>query len=256
VIMVNMKLECERILNAANEQKVLLRVIGGMAVHLHCPKASRLPSLERDYGDLDFVTASPDDQRMRSFFESIGFIPNARFNALQGANRMIFESQASDWHIDIFINKFHMCHDIKFSHERLEKDPLTIPLAELLLTKLQIVSINLKDIKDIAALLLEHPLGETDRETISVPHFLEPLCQDWGFYTTVAINLEKIPNLMQPLALPDSERKLVTEKLAELGKVMIASPKTTSWKLRSLIGKSMSWYEEPEDAARAEMKLE
>ncbi len=252
----NMRAECERILKAAAEQNVLLRVIGGMAVHLHCPNASCLPSLARSYGDLDFVTASPDDQRMRSFFESVGFASNARFNALQGAKRMIFDSREADWHIDIFINEFHMCHDIRFNHARLEQDPLTIPLAELLLTKLQIVSINPKDVKDIAALMIEHPLGEIDVETINMRRILEITCQDWGFYTTVTANLEKIPRLLEVLEVPEPESKLVNDRLADLGKRMAAAPKTTAWKLRSLVGKSRPWYEEPEDAAREELKLE
>ncbi|HEY3345170.1 MAG TPA: hypothetical protein VGJ97_09600 [Anaerolineaceae bacterium] len=254
--MVNMRAECERILKAASEQNVLLRVIGGMAVHLHCPTASRLPFLAREYGDLDFVTASPDDQRMRAFFESVGFAANTRFNALQGAKRMIYDSQDSEWHIDIFINQFHMCHDIKFNHDRLEQDPVTIPLAELLLTKLQIVSINPKDVKDIAAMLIEHPLGETDLETINLRRILEITGQDWGFYTTVTANLQKIPHFLEVLAAPEPETTVICGKLAEMGKRMAAAPKTTAWKLRSLVGKSMAWYEEPEDAAREEMKLE
>jgi hypothetical protein len=254
--MVNMRAECERILEAAGKQNVLLRVIGGMAVHLHCPTASLLPSLTREYGDLDFVTASPDDQRMRAFFESIGFSANARFNALQGATRMIFDCKEIDWHIDVFINKFHMCHDIKFSHERLEQDPVTIPLAELLLTKFQIVSINPKDIKDVATLLIEHPLGDTDRETINVPRILEVTSHDWGFYTTVQMNLEKIPHFLETLMLPEAKTKTVTGKLEELSKRMEAAPKTAAWKMRALVGKAMPWYEEPEDAARGELKLE
>jgi hypothetical protein len=254
--MVNMRAECERILEASPKQNVLLRVIGGMAIHLHCPTASILPALAREYGDLDFVTASPDDQRMRAFFESVGFSANARFNALQGATRMIFDSRESDWHIDVFINKFHMCHDIKFSHERLEQDPVTIPLAELLLTKLQVVSINPKDVKDIAALLIEHPLGDADLETINLPRILEITSHDWGFYTTVRLNLEKIPGFLETLRLPEDQTKIVTRQLEELGKRMEAAPKTAAWKMRALVGKAMPWYEEPEDAARGELKLE
>ena len=254
--MVDMRAECERILEAAAKLNVLLRVIGGMAIHLHCPTASLLPSLAREYGDLDFVTASPYDRRMRGFFESIGFSANARFNALQGATRMIFDSRESDWHIDVFINKFHMCHDIKFSHERLEQDPVTIPLAELLLTKFQVVSINPKDIKDIAALLIEHPLGDTDSETINLLRILEITSHDWGFYTTVLLNLEKIPRFLEMLRLPEDQTKIVTRQLAELGKQMEAAPKTAAWKMRALVGKAMPWYEEPEDAARGELKLE
>ena len=254
--MVNMRAECERILDAAGKQNVLLRVIGGMAIHLHCPTASLLPALAREYGDLDFVTASPDDQRMRGFFESIGFSANARFNALQGASRMIYDSRESDWHIDVFINKFHMCHDIKFSHERLEQDPLTIPLAELLLTKLQVVSINPKDVKDVAALLIEHPLGDTDLQTINVSRILDITSRDWGFYTTAHMNLERIPRLLETLLLPEAETRIVTAKLEELGKRMEDAPKSAAWKMRAVVGKAMPWYEEPEDAARGELKLE
>lgn len=254
--MIDMRAECERILNEADRQKVLLRVVGGMAVHLHCPASSRLPYLVREYGDLDFVTASPDDQRMRAFFESIGFTANARFNALQGWSRMIFDCVESDWHIDIFINKFHMCHDIAFTHARLEQNQRTIPLAELLLTKLQIVALNPKDVKDIGALLLEHTLGECDLETINLPRILEITGRDWGFYTTIRMNLEKLPELLDSIAMPEADSRIVTDRLSGLGKSMEASPKTAGWKMRSLLGKSMRWYEEPEDAAREELKLE
>ncbi len=254
--MINMRAECERILGEARKQDVLLRVIGGMAVHLHCPTASVEPALAREYGDLDFVTASPDDQRMRAFFESIGFAANARFNALQGATRMIFDSTDADWHIDVFINKFHMCHDIRFSHERLERDPLTIPLAELLLSKFQIVSINPKDVKDIAALLIEHPLGDTDVETINMPRILDVTSHDWGFYTTTHMNLERIPGFLVALNLPQEQSKIVVGQLEALRQRMEASPKSAAWKMRAVVGKAMPWYEEPEDAARGELKLE
>jgi hypothetical protein len=254
--MINMQAECLRILDAAESQGVLLRVIGGMAVHLHCPTASRLPALQRDYGDLDFVTASPDDQRMRSFFESIGFKANARFNALQGAKRMIFESTSSDWHIDIFINEFHMCHDITFSHDLLKNNAQTIPLTELLLSKLQIVSINAKDVKDVAAILIEHPPGDNDNETIHLPRLLDVTSHDWGFYTTVHMNLERIPGMLETLALPIEENRVILGRLAKIKEKVEAAPKSMAWKMRAIIGKSMPWYEEPEDAARSELSLE
>jgi hypothetical protein len=254
--MLNLHKECERILKEAEKQHVLLRVIGGLAVNLHSPKASLLPALKREYGDLDFVTASPDDQKLRSFFESIGFKANSRFNALQGQRRMIFDSLDDSWHIDIFINEFRMCHKIKFPRLRLLEDPVTIPLAELMLTKLQIVEINAKDVKDISALLIEHPLGDEDQEMINVQHILEVTCGDWGFYTTVHDNLEKTKNLLQTVGLTGKDLEIVQSRLDELAKQMEAAPKTLAWKTRAIIGKSMQWYEEPEDAARGELKLE
>lgn len=248
--------ECENILAEAKMRNVLLRVIGGMAVHLHCPQASVLPALKREYGDLDFVTASPDDQRMREFFEAIHYGANARFNALQGKTRMLFNSPDDAWHIDIFINEFRMCHNLKFNHQRLMQDPVTIPLAELFLTKLQIVEINAKDVKDIAAIMLEHPLGDIDHETLNVKRINEITSSDWGFFTTARINIDKIPALLDTLQLPEKESALVKSRLVDLAKAMDAAPKSTGWKMRAILGKSKQWYEEPEDAARDELKLE
>jgi hypothetical protein len=254
--MKSMREECEYILAEANRQNVVLRAIGGMAVHIHCPESSMLPELKRSYGDLDFVTASPDDQRMRKFFDSINFSANSRFNALQGKTRMIFNNPDNTWHIDIFINEFRMCHNLTFNKERLLKDKVSIPLAELLLTKLQIVEINAKDVKDIAAVLLEHPLGDGDDEMINVSRITEITSNDWGFFTTARLNIEKIPVLLDTLNLPEDKNNIVKNKLETLAKSIDSAPKSSHWKMRAILGKSKKWYEEPEDAARDELKLE
>lgn len=256
--MVNMRKECEQILDAAHQQNIMLRVIGGMAIHLHAPVASELPALKRAYGDLDFVTTARDGQRMRAFFESIHFIPNTRFNALQGKSRMIFNSPDDSWYVDIFIDEFRMCHIIKFAEDRLEKDPVTIPLAELFLTKLQIVQINQKDVKDIAAMLLEHPIGSTDQETVNADRILQVSSQDWGFYTSVRKNMDRIPGFIEAFDLSAEQRDLVLGRLGELAERMDRAPKSTAWKLRAKVGERVRWYEEPEDATRdaISMKLE
>lgn len=249
--------ECTRILTEAERQNILLRVIGGMAIRLHSPIATSRPELQREYADLDFVTATPDDQRMRPLFESLGFTPNARFNALQGKTRMIFNSPDGEWHIDIFINEFRMCHVIRFSRTRLMADPMTIPLAELLLTKMQIVEINQKDIKDIVALILEHPFGSGDNETISIDRILELTSKDWGLYTTISDNIERMTDYVKRIELPDRDVQTIVCQLNELKSRMIQAEKTFSWKLRAMFGKTFRWYEEPEDAAReAILKLE
>jgi hypothetical protein len=254
--MASMRDHCDEIIAAARQQNVLLRVIGGMAINIHCPSASELPSLKRTYGDLDFVTAAPDDRHMRSFFESIHFYPNLRFNALQGKTRMIYNCPDNSWYVDIFIDEFRMCHKIKFSHDRLTRDPVTIPLAELFLTKLQIININPKDVRDVAALLLDHPLGDHDNETINVTRINEITSDDWGFYTTVRLNMDRIPGFLTSLELPAKESLHVNSQLTKLAVAMDAAPKSRKWKMRSLIGKSMPWYEEPEEATRGELKLE
>ncbi len=256
--MIDMQAECERIMAEARRKDILLRVIGGMAIRLHSPRASELAALKRSYGDLDFVTTHQDGQRMRAFFESIHFTPNARFNALQGKRRMIFNSPDLTWYIDIFIDDFRMCHNLSFTRERLQTDPFTIPLAELFLTKMQIIEINEKDVKDIAALLLEHPVGLVDSETVNIDRVNEVCSQDWGFYTTVRKNIDRIPKLLENFSLPDEDKVLILKRSHEIAQKMDRAPKSAWWKIRSVIGERVRWYEEPEDAARdaIAMKLE
>jgi len=72
-------------------------------------------------------------------------------------------------HIDIFYEKLDFCHVIYWK-DRLDVDHPSIPLAEMLLEKMQIVQINEKDIIDTIMLLLEHSLATTimKQSTLSV----------------------------------------------------------------------------------------
>jgi hypothetical protein len=82
-----------------------------------------------------------------------------------------------------------MCCQLR---ERLMLTILTIPLAELFLEKMQIFQINEKDIVDTMMLLAEHPIGESDDETISAPVIAKVLAGEWGFWRTVTGNMEKL----------------------------------------------------------------
>ena len=59
-----------------------------------------------------------------------------------------------------------------------------MPLAELLLTKLQVVRTNRKDVIDICAILLDHDVGETDGETVNAAYIASLLAGDWGLWRT------------------------------------------------------------------------
>src|SRR5258708_23516354 len=92
-----------------------------------------------------------------------------------------------------------MCHQVDFSN-RLSASTPTLPLAELLLSKLQIVKINRKDVLDALILLAEHPLAGDDgapdsrsgQSTISLPRILSYTSNDWGWWRTVTGNLDKL----------------------------------------------------------------
>ena len=69
--------------------------------------------------------------------------------------------------LDVFYDRLEFCHVIPLTG-RLEVDRPTIPVAELLLSKLQIVQINEKDVVDVILLLLDHALGSGDADTVDV----------------------------------------------------------------------------------------
>ena len=131
---------------------------GGLAIKVHSPHASHR-SLERKYPDIDFVTDKAERQEAASsFLPAMGYTPNKTFNTLSGDRRQLWYDEAQGRQIDVFIGDFTMCHTLPLA-DRLEVEPLTIPLAELFLSKAQIVELNRKDVLDLLALLLDHEAG-------------------------------------------------------------------------------------------------
>ena len=105
--------------------------------------------------------------------------------------RLVAEHAGIGMHIDVFFDKLEFCHTVPWK-DRLELDPETIPLAELLLQKMQIVEINEKDLIDTITLFLEFPLGDHDDETINIDRVARVCAKDWGWWRTLTMNLDKV----------------------------------------------------------------
>lgn len=93
--------------------------------------------------------------------------------------------------MDVFLDRLNMCHIIDFKN-RLEVESETIPLAEMLLEKMQIVNPAEKDFIDTILLLREHSVGNVDFETINITRIANILSRDWGFYYTATKNLKEL----------------------------------------------------------------
>ncbi len=127
-------------------------------------------------------------------------------------------------------------------------DTPTIPLAEMLLEKMQIVRINEKDIIDTIMLLLEHPLGSNDDETININRISKLCSQDWGLWRTITMNLEKVSQLGQTYTdLGDTEKARISAQVDSALKRINDEPKSFSWKVRSKVGDRVKWYQEVDD---------
>jgi hypothetical protein len=237
--------EGQRLLARAAEADVALRLLGGVAIKLRAPGELQ-PAFKRSYADLDFVTKKRTAGRAAELFRAEGYTPHVPFNALHGQERMLFFDEEHERQVDVFVGSFHMSHKIPLE-ERLDVDPVSIPLGELLLTKLQIAELNEKDVRDALALLDGHPVGDADGETVNAGRIAALCAADWGLWRTITGNLDTCCALAPGYDVPN--RAEVEARLREVLHRIEAEPKTRGWRLRAKIGERKRWYELPEEVA-------
>ena len=166
---------------------------------------------------------------------------------MHGDQRLIYQDEAHHRHLDIFVGTFRMCHELELE-SRLELHPLTLSLADLLLTKLQIIELNTKDARDALAVLVDHPVvtDAPDAEAIDGSYIAGICARDWGWYTTVTDNLEKITAVSNaPLEGEAPER--AASRIGVLRAAIEAAPKSLKWRTRAALGRRVPWYEQPEE---------
>ena len=239
--------EANRLLAAAAEADVPVRLIGGLAVRLHVPTGTE-PIFEREYKDIDLVTLKGKSRKVTDFMTSMGYEPDRVFNATNGHRRLLFYDVGNSRQVDVFVGSFEMCHDIPIT-ERITLATHSIPLAELLLTKMQIVELNAKDQTDIVTMLYHHDVAEDDVERINAARVAELCASDWGLWRTVKMNVERVREALATSGLPEDGQQLVMKRLDDLWERVEAEPKSAKWKLRNRVGDKKRWYEEPEEVA-------
>jgi len=240
----NVQDEARRILRAASEKKVTLRLLGGVGVAMRCPSTAK-DTLRRHYVDMDFVAHEKQSKAINEFFPEMGYVPRVRFNAMNGRKRLIFNDIANQRRVDIFLDVFEMSHRFNFA-DRLALERDTLPLADLLATKLQIFEINDKDFKDMTALFLDHDVGQADGETINGAYIAKIASNDWGVYKTFTSNLDKLVMRLEAYGLSPAELDVARTRMRKLADMIEAHPKSMSWKLRARVGDKVPWYELPE----------
>jgi len=240
--------ELKRILKASEDAGILLRVIGSLAFQMHCSEHGYLQAaMGRAYTDIDFGAYNKQTRQIQDLFAKLGYKENREVFIVSEGERAIFDKPEAGLHVDVFYEKLDFCHAIYWK-DRLEIDSPTIPLAELLLEKMQIVQINEKDIIDTIMLLLEHPLGDVDREIINIKRIAGLCANDWGLWRTTTMNLEKVRALAHGYTqLTDGQKaKVESQVKAALGR-MEQEPKSLAWRLRSRVGDRVKWYKDVDE---------
>lgn len=243
--------EVHRIIDAAKSEGVLLRVLGALAFYIHCPKFSYMQEmLGRSFTDIDFASYRKESSRINKLFADLGYQNDPRVRVLFGSRLIFYDTSGTSRHCDVFLDKLEFCHDIVFQ-DRLELDDPTVPLAELLLEKMQIIKLNEKDIVDTIMLLREHEIGGSDDDIINADYLAHLTARDWGLWKTVTINLEKVKDTAHGLEkLSEEDKKDVDSKIATLRNRIDNEPKTPGWKFRAQIGEKRKWYRDVDELVR------
>lgn len=236
--------EARRLLENAKKRHLTIRLMGGLAIWYHCKTARKEP-FKRDYRDIDLVGLKSQFADLNQFMKDMGYVPNERYNIVRIHRAMYFDLE-NNREVDYLLDLFEMCHrwDLR---RRLNVDYPTIPLEDLLLSKLQIVEVSERDIKDMIVTMADHPLGDGDTERID-PEYIADLCsKDWGLNKTVTMSINRIKNYLAGVKLP-IDVEAIQSQLDELHAKIEQHPKSTRWKLRSLLGEKVRWYETPDEA--------
>jgi hypothetical protein len=234
--------EARRLIAVAAEQRLLLRVLGGVAVYLLAPEGK--PRLPRRVKDIDVAVPRGSGRPAARLLQQAGYVGDEMFNALHGSRRLLFYDQHHERHLDVFVGEFSMCHEIPLT-ARLDRSPFTVPPEELLLSKLQIVEATANDQSDLYSLLVQYEVGAGASLDAS---FVAGLCaKDWGLWRTCMGSIDRLLANLESSPLDPGEAARVQARLEALRGYLEAEPKTMKWRLRGQVGDKVRWYQQPEE---------
>jgi hypothetical protein len=244
--------EALRLVQLANARGLQVRLMGGLAFHARVRDWTAL--VERARRDIDLATRSKDRKALSELMTAEGYTADRRYNALYGHKQLYFVDEPRSRPVDVLVDRLDMCHTFEFV-DRLTVAEVTLPPAELLLSKLQVVKINHKDVLDMLALLSEYPLAEGDDggRAISLKRITSLTSNDWGWWRTITGNLVHLNSTADGQLKPGelefgrAPRFDAPAQVAVLRRAIDAAPKSMKWRMRSQVGDRMTWYQEPEE---------
>ena len=242
--------EALRIIALADAAGMQVRLMGGLSFHCRC--RTWTARIDRDGRDIDLATRSRDRKGLQALMVANGYAADKQYNALYGHKQLYFVDPARRRPVDVLIDRMEMSHKFEFA-DRLGVDGPTVPLAEMLLSKVQIAQINRKDILDGLALLSEYPLGKGDDGMINLKVILDLASSDWGWWRTIIGNLDKFEGYLDHNLEPGElefgrpPKFDVRAQITALRTALEDAPKSTKWKLRARVGERVQWYIEPEE---------
>jgi len=258
--------EALKIIREAEEDGVVLRLIGALAVRLHCPDQESLHvNLKRiggagSFTDIDLIGYSKQRHKIRKIMEDkLKFKVSPQALLMRGKERLVYHHPQAACQVDIFLDHLKFSHDVYLGSDtgkgRLSLDSPTITPTDILLEKIQIHDIAEKDIKDILTIFRAHNISsEEERDSINAEYVATLLAQDWGFWYDAKVNLSRVKNFAKDYhktgLLTHEDLADISEKISRLLAVVDGKPKTRKWMRGAKKGTSKQWWRSVEELVR------
>ncbi|MDI6846922.1 MAG: hypothetical protein QMD23_02155 [Candidatus Bathyarchaeia archaeon] len=258
--------ESQEIVEKAKEKGIILRILGGLGIAIHCQEhkefAKKLGRVGtgvvkgQEYSDIDYVSYRKQREKIKELFDKIGYAKRRATLSTAASERQIYYHPKGWFYVDIFFDKLLVAnHPIDF-RGRLELDHPTITVTDMLLEKIQMwEAFSIKDLKDCLLLLKAHDIKERgEKESIDASHIAKLLSQDWGFWYTATTNLKKLKKFVteldklgseveiKPKQIEKKDREDIARKIENLLERIDKEPKSFGWKMRAKVGTKKRWY--------------
>jgi hypothetical protein len=230
----------------AHGQKATVRVMGQTALRMRIPSATLVPAPSTEGGELiELAARGSQSRQIEEVLVGDGYEPNVRFNTVNGNQRMRFTNAAAGFYVEVFFDALLSYHRLEFG-SRLHLEEQTLPLAELLLSQLLNVKAEDADLRLVCCLIHDADLGGPAQPgAIDAAHVAAVCADDWGWYKTVTMNLDRTLAAAAGLFSGD-DLDMVTRRVKRLQQMVEEAPKSLRWQVRSRVGDRSRWYEEVE----------
>lgn len=233
------------LLDAAAGEGMALSLMGGIGIRLRSPDLGGLDQASRPYHDIDLVGRLREVRASDRLIQALGYEADRAVNTQFGTVRRIYRHR-DGFHVDLFFERLEFCHSIDLNG-RLRPGAQTLPPADLLLGKLQIVQRNRKDLFDLYLLLLNHELRDGQPEAIEPSRLTVLLADDWGFTTTALDFLADARAHLPGEGLAAGPAGRIAGGIDGLERLIAEAPKTLRWRTRARLGRRVPWYRNVEE---------
>jgi hypothetical protein len=236
-----------RLIRTLKDSNISAKLFGSCAMW-HIAERSRplLFSAGRFPEDIDLVVRHSDLPTLLSFLKRAGWIEDEWLRANSGGSRARFSQPNLSMPIlDVWVGKLRMAQTLDIE-ESMDLCEVSLPITDLVLSKLQIHHLTSKDALDLLALLNAFefsgdPCRRLDSERIS-----SIVYNSWGWYHSIEQSAREFVQFSQQMksqsTIDELQSANISKVLDSILDVSASTPKTVLWYLRRLIGHKIQWY--------------